>query len=225
MSAAADRPATGRRRRRAPSRSTPERLLAAAERLFGERGVEGTSLRRVAALAGVNSAAVHYHFGSRDALVEAVVLRRVEGIQRRRQEMLRDLADTGRSGEVRRLVEVLILPWAEVATRDGESGRAYIRLVAGLYVDQRALVSGLVMSHFGESYREIGELVARALPKLPESLLHRRLALLVHLALHSLAEPEAFVPHELDAESPSEGQRLAELVDFLVGGLCGPPAR
>ena len=56
---------------------TKEQILDVAERMFAESGVHGVSLRAIIAEAGVNLAAVHYHFGSKDALVEAVFERRV----------------------------------------------------------------------------------------------------------------------------------------------------
>ena len=56
---------------------TKESILDAAEKLFAERGFSGTSLRTITAAARVNLAAVNYHFGSKDALIEAVLARRV----------------------------------------------------------------------------------------------------------------------------------------------------
>ena len=56
---------------------TKERILDAAERLFAERGFAATSLRSITAAAGVNLAAVNYHFRSKEALLEAVFTRRL----------------------------------------------------------------------------------------------------------------------------------------------------
>jgi AcrR family transcriptional regulator len=47
------------------------RIRDAAIRLFGERGIEGASIRDIAAEAGVSSGLVRHHFGSKDALREA----------------------------------------------------------------------------------------------------------------------------------------------------------
>jgi AcrR family transcriptional regulator len=55
---------------------TKERILDTAERLFAERGYSATSLRAIIAEADVNLASVHYHFDSKEALLEAVFLRR-----------------------------------------------------------------------------------------------------------------------------------------------------
>ena len=49
---------------------TVERILDAAEQLFAEKGFAETSLRLITSKAGVNLAAVNYHFGSKKALIQ-----------------------------------------------------------------------------------------------------------------------------------------------------------
>ena len=55
---------------------TQDKILDTAERLIGEQGYAATSLRQIIAEAGVNLAAVHYHFGSKEELLDAVVMRK-----------------------------------------------------------------------------------------------------------------------------------------------------
>src|SRR5918996_5614170 len=69
--------------------STRERILDAAEQRFADEGFAGTSLRKITALAGVNVAAVNYHFGSKEELLRAVLSRIVEPVNRERLELLR----------------------------------------------------------------------------------------------------------------------------------------
>ena len=61
-----------------PQHETRTRILDAAEELFMQHGFEGTSMRLLTTKAGVNLAAVNYHFGSKDALIEAVFRRRLD---------------------------------------------------------------------------------------------------------------------------------------------------
>ena len=56
-----------------PSEVTRERILKAAERLFAERGYDGTSIRAIVAKARVNQAAINYHFGGKDGLYREVL--------------------------------------------------------------------------------------------------------------------------------------------------------
>lgn len=69
-------------------RSAREALLDAAERLFAERGAAEASVRAITAAAGVNVAAVSYYFGSREALVEALLARRLEPLNAARLRLL-----------------------------------------------------------------------------------------------------------------------------------------
>src|SRR5258707_8895507 len=67
---------------------TKDRILDAAEKLFGTNGFEATSLRDITTYAQVNLAAVNYHFQSKDSLIEAVIARRIEPVNRKRLERL-----------------------------------------------------------------------------------------------------------------------------------------
>ena len=67
---------------------TKQRILDVAERLFATRGFHATSLRAITRAAEVNLAAVNYHFGSKDALLEAVMLRRLGPLNEIRQARL-----------------------------------------------------------------------------------------------------------------------------------------
>jgi AcrR family transcriptional regulator len=67
---------------------TKSRILDAAEKLFGLNGFDATSLRDITAEAQVNLAAVNYHFQSKESLIDAVIARRIEPVNRRRFEML-----------------------------------------------------------------------------------------------------------------------------------------
>jgi AcrR family transcriptional regulator len=71
--------------------STKGRILDAAEKLFGMNGFEATSLRDITAEAGVNLAAVNYHFHSKDSLIDATIERRIEPVNRKRLELLEAL--------------------------------------------------------------------------------------------------------------------------------------
>src|SRR5689334_6672408 len=73
------------------STDTKASILDTAERLFAERGYASTSLRTITSAAGVNLAAIHYHFRSKEALLEAVVSRRADAVNSRRLEILDQL--------------------------------------------------------------------------------------------------------------------------------------
>lgn len=98
-----------------------ERLLLAAERLVAERGVE-VSLREVALAAGLrNNSAVHYHFGSRDGLLQAVLDRRNAAMEVERLARLAAHETSGADADVRELLDMLVGPLLTVPYAEGST--------------------------------------------------------------------------------------------------------
>src|ERR1039457_6734609 len=99
---------------------TKEKILDTAERLIGEQGYAATSLRQVIAEAGVNLAAVHYHFGSKEELLDAVVTRKVTPVNEARISRLDRVEAEAGSGPlvVEKVLEAFLIPTAEVASRN-----------------------------------------------------------------------------------------------------------
>lgn len=202
-----------------PGGQTPERLLDAAELLFAERGIDAVSVRAVNAAAGANVAAVHYHFGSKDALVDAVLRRRMDALGARRLAMLAALPAAG-PPEVRAVVEALVVPLAELATEPGGSGPAYVRVLATLEgggPDGRRRLGAA----FAPQFRPFDAALARALPDLPDAVRHFRLGLAGTLVVQTLADP-AVAAASLGLEPGDPGPVVTALVDAVTGALAAP---
>src|SRR5579872_5949944 len=75
---------------------TKQKILDTAESLFGQNGYDATSLRQIIAEAGVNLAAIHYHFGSKQELLDEVILRKAIPVNEERTVRLeRLMSQTG----------------------------------------------------------------------------------------------------------------------------------
>src|SRR5215813_9612299 len=96
---------------------TKQKILDTAERLFGEHGYAATPLRQVIAEAEVNVAAVHYHFGCKEDLLDAVVMRNATPLTEIRLSRLDCVEETAGDGpiEVEKVLECFLLPAAEMA--------------------------------------------------------------------------------------------------------------
>src|SRR5262245_21695233 len=136
-----------------PQHETRTRILDAAEELFMQQGFGGTSMRLLTSKAGVNLAAVNYHFGSKDALIEAVFRRRLDPMNAARIAALeRAEAEAGaRSGgqEARALTpEAIIRAFVGESLRmveDGkDGGRDFIRLLDRTYPEPAKPIRGLI---------------------------------------------------------------------------------
>ncbi len=106
--------------------------MDAAEELFASFGTEGVSLRSIEAAAGLATAAAQYHFGSKDRLLQAVVLRRGVTVARRMTAMLDELAACGRPATPQDVVRAIATPYLELLQREPVGGLRWARLIARL---------------------------------------------------------------------------------------------
>ena len=94
-----------------PSDQTRTAILAAAERLYAERGFGDVTLRDIVAAANVNLAAVNYHFGSKDELIAELFVSRSLALNRERLRELRAAEDQGGGrAEIDAILRALVGP-------------------------------------------------------------------------------------------------------------------
>ncbi len=196
---------------------TRERILDAAERLFAERGVAGTSLRAVTAAAGANVAAVHYHLGSKDDLVREVALRRIEPLNR---ERLRQLdAVLARSAPEPAPVEAILETFFRVPLEEWARG-GLGPMPHFIVREPPEQVAALIERVMGEMGRRYLAALGDALPHLPATEVMERFQLVVAALLHIVSGRSAIslgpVPKR-DVEG-----RLRVLVTTLAAALRAP---
>jgi AcrR family transcriptional regulator len=215
-----------------------ERLLDAAERLFAERGFEGTSMRALTQAAGLSVSAANYHFGSKDELLRATLLRRVDPVNRRRLAQLDALEAAAAPPSLESLITCFLGPAVEQFEAMRQRGeRSFARhVLARLYTDPPELVNRLKSELFGEVNDRFAAALARALPGVAGEripfLLQLATGTMVHVIGGQVDEQllDAALP---PAEAPAPGEAdapplLAELVSWVCAGLranSGRPAR
>ena len=186
-----------------------EALIAVAERLFAERGVDAVTVRDIVKAAGQrNSSAVQYHFGNKAGLLQAILDPHQARLDARRAEMLDELGERPTLDE---LIEILVRPLASLL--DNESGRHYIRIRAQLVGAARLpsdsdLMRDLLASADGDEApnepRPGIRRVAQALVELVDNTtmpdLGHRLELTAVLLLHGLADFAQRHPNATAAE-------------------------
>jgi AcrR family transcriptional regulator len=106
------------------SEVTKKKILDTAERLFAKNGYRGTSMRAITGKAGVNVAAINYHFGSKKALLEEVIKRRIIPLnqvrKKRIEEVIAAARNKNRAPEIRDVLTAFIEP--TIAFRESEPG-------------------------------------------------------------------------------------------------------
>ncbi|ATB40276.1 TetR family transcriptional regulator [Cystobacter fuscus] len=198
---------------------TRELLLVTAERLFAEHGVEAVSNRQVSEAAGQsNNFAVGYHFGSKEDLVVAIVRRHSESIERRRTEMLAEIAG---SPDLRDWASCLVRPITEHLASLG-SPSWYARFVAQVttHPSFRELVTNEALS--SRSMQQNVEGMFRLVPRLPEEVQQERGYMSRLMIVHMCAERERALHEGTTPPGSTWESTAAGLVDALVGVWLAP---
>lgn len=207
--------------------TTRDRILNTAERLFAEAGISATSLRTITAAAGVNLAAVNYHFGSKDALVEAVYRRHLEPLNRARLDQLEAMEQSagGAPLEVEVIVRAFVEPLVEQA-RTGDSGAVLTRLLAQSLHEAAGYVERFYARENDAVLQRYRDAMQRAIPELSPDEICWRLNFMLG-TLHNafldagLLKLLATGPGAPSAPTSPE-VTLAQLIPFLVAGLTAP---
>ncbi len=198
-------------------------ILDAAERLIAERGFAATSVREIIREAGVNTAAVHYHFGSRDGLVAALIRRRADPVNRARLERLDAVEAAAGDGPLplEAVLDALIAPMILVPRAEGVHPETLPRLIGRLMVEtSEPAVRDAMIEAMAPVFERFRVALQRALPELPEVELLRRIHLGMGAVIFSVAVPP--IPACESSAEPDPTERVARLVAFVAGGLRAP---
>jgi AcrR family transcriptional regulator len=194
--------------------STKEQIVLAAERLFAAHGLDGVSLRQIGAAAGnANNSAVQYHFGSKDALVQAIFEHRLPYLHERR----RLLVEVRRPNDLRSWVECYVLPILEQGEQEGSH---YLGFVAMLQQSDHRRVFDRLPQQALESTRRFHREVGALLADVPEPLRSHRIAQALAFSVHATADRERARADGHDVLPFAV--HVSDLLDGLVGFLDAP---
>ena len=209
-----------------PPHETRTRILDAAEELFMQHGFEGASMRMLTARAGVNLAAINYHFGSKDALIDAVFRRRLDPMNAARLAELERLeADAGGKPLA---PEAIIRAFLGASLRMIEDtrggGRTFTRLLGRAYTEPAKAIRLLIGGMYTPAIERFKAAFARALPELPRDELVWRMHFMFGTLAYTLAATDTV---QLIAGAKPEDRydsRVLEdrLAAFMTAGLLAP---
>ena len=212
-----------------PPHETRTRILDAAEELFMQHGFEGTSMRLLTSKAGVNLAAVNYHFGSKDALIEAVFRRRLDPMNAARVAAL-DRLERDASGQPLApdaIIRAFVGPSLHLIEDAKGGGRTFIRLLGRTYTDPAKAIRALIGQLYVPAMERFKAAFERALPQMPREELVWRMHFMFGTLAYTLAATDTV---QLIAGCKPEDRHDARLLEdrlaaFLGCGLAAPLAR
>jgi AcrR family transcriptional regulator len=203
-----------------PSEVTRERIIKAAERLFAERGYDGTSIRAIVAKAHVNQAAINYHFAGKDGLYREVLRAAFRALTEQQLAHADEVKTMSREAALGEFIRRQLWP---LKARDELS--RHLRIFNWETVRPTAVFRKLMSEEATPFMGLAVDLVRRFLPEADERTL-------VVAAIWLLGQCSIFVRNREQLAGPPASLALDEAaVDWLasllsswtIGGLAPPP--
>lgn len=210
---------------RTQSADTKTRILDATEDLFVEVGYESMSLRQITSAAQVNLASVNYHFGGKEALIQAVLSRRMDKLNDERLKLLAVLQATqGAALTCEHVLVAMFLPALRMAGSPDTGGTRFLRFLGRAYTDVSSVVQDFVNGHYTSSLSRFFDAFQQTLPQLPRQELGFRL----HFAMGAVAgvlasaNTNRLVHDFTRGQSDDEAVVIGRLAALMVAALNAP---
>jgi AcrR family transcriptional regulator len=202
--------------------NTKDRILDTAERLFARDGIEATSLRTITTEAGVNLAAVNYHFQSKDVLVWSVVARRMRPLNERRLALLDAYESAAGNGPLplEHVLDAFLRPVVEISRTHA---REFAPLMGRMYTEPGEFMERVYQDHLRPVATRFIQAYQRALPGLPLVELLWRLHFSVGVMAHTLGAANMLrVMSDGQCDPTDLEGMLRRMGAFMQAGLSAP---
>jgi AcrR family transcriptional regulator len=205
--------------------SARQRLMDASEQLFAEHGWNAVSIRTIAAAAGVNLAALHYHFGSKEQLLSEIFAARAKPIAEERMRLLGEIGRQGGVPSLERILEAFLRPALTIGSDPRFGGRAFVKLRARLATEPEQVSRRILANAFDESSGEFLAALGRALPEIRRSDLEWRFHFMLGAMFYTMADAgriQSLTDGRCDPGRVEDA--LAHIIPFLAAGFRSAPS-
>lgn len=203
-------------------RETRDRILDTAEELFALEGFGAVSLRRIVGEAGVNLAAVHYYFGSKDGLIERLVERLVVPVNEERVRMMGAFRqESGGVLNLEQVVRAFVVPVFHFRNENGRDGKFVARLIGRLMTEYGEEMWSRMSRIFEPTVKIFIEAMKEIFPGARMERLYMALHFMAGLMAHSVGSAE-FLKHGKCLSSdwqPTADQVIEDLIEFIKAGM------
>lgn len=195
------------------------RLITAAEKLFGDRGIHAVTLKDINVAAGQrNESALHYHFGSKSALVEAILTLRTRDIDQKRLELVEALLASGQEKDLSAVLKAMFLPMMELL--GSEKGLRFIRFLAQVLNDPDFDLPDMALRGSLPGVIKANGLLVAALGDITPEIVIQRQRFIVEMGVSSLAIWSRH--HDSVNEEAARELFISNLLDSIAGFLTAP---
>ncbi len=203
-------------------KDTKRNILDAAEFLFAAHGPHAASLRQIIRRAKVNLAAVHYHFGSKESLLRAVMARRLVPLNAERLALLeeQERAYGKRAVPLQKVLTALVGPALRLSRNPSRGGDVFMQLLGRCFMEADPKIQAMLDRQLEEVASRFIPALQRALPKLPPEDFYWRVHFLVGAMAHTMADAERLRAFSGGCCNPDDTEVMIEqLVNFLSAGF------
>lgn len=168
---------------------TKEKILDAAEAIFASKSFRGTTMRAITGKADVNLAAVNYHFGSKQALLEEVIKRRIIPLNRIRRERLEEVRNSARNKKCTPDIKDVMYAFIEPTLQFKDSGpgaKNFFTFIGRSFTDPDDTVRQVFMRFIKPIFQLLFETTSSALPHLPREQIFWRLMFSMGSLFHTI---------------------------------------
>ncbi|MGY0219183.1 TetR/AcrR family transcriptional regulator [Endozoicomonadaceae bacterium StTr2] len=202
--------------------STVSRILDAAENLFAQHGFAETSLRSITSQAGVNLAAVNYHFGSKKELIQAVFTRFLDPFCQRLSERLDEFESRGKN-EQPTLEDMLHLLVDEMTAVPHSTAQleTFMRLLALAYNQTQGHLKKYLELTYRDVFERYMKLLIGAAPTMPAVEIYWRINFILGASLFTMSEAptlQAIAERDYGIQEPLESV-MRRMVPFMAAGM------
>lgn len=208
---------------------TRERILDVAERLFMAHGYEGTSMRQITGGANVNLAAVNYHFGSKESLMQEVFRRRLDSLNEERMRLLDELEAAAGDQPVKpsAIVEAFFGALLRIGGDESRGGLTFLRLLGRTLTEPSLFIRTFLAHEYKAVMDRYKNALFRALPDVPKAEIVWRFHFMLGATSYAIAGTDALrllTEWDMSAEEAVDSleQLVPRLMSFLLGGLRAP---
>jgi AcrR family transcriptional regulator len=205
--------------------TTKEALLSTAERLYAERGIDAVSMREITREAGQrNSTALQYHFASKQALVYAILTRRMNEVDLLRLEFLHDLDIRGKLVDLRSLAAAMVEPLAAgIKSPKHASAQYWVGFLSEVQRHPEIDLVALAKTASDLGLRRLYTLLGKQLPHVPDAILRQRFLMAMSQVVHGLAEIDRLRQRRGRSRRRLDVERAVDnLIDMTAGALSAP---
>jgi AcrR family transcriptional regulator len=202
---------------------TKTKILDVAEKLFAEVGIHATSIRQIVKEAGVNVASLHYHFGSKEAVIHQIITRRLQPINEAKQIRLDEIEQesAGKPPDLEAVIRAFIEPHIHMQKAAGDKVKILMKLMVQIE-DEAERLKLMQDPVFMNVFNRFTSVLQSILPHLTFSELIWRFKFMI-FSMHAIMVQHP-IPQNSDfiVEKESTEDKINHVITFLKAGFLAP---